>query len=304
MQSTLELAGGSLKSRGETCRQLRPRQQIGIETIGRRAVGIPSIHHGLTIGDFFSELGPVSVDWRKTARQPTGSVNRTRTQTARTDAHSVSQHTLNRMITCHHANTRGSRAHIFVSQSSCHTRVMSRSLPHLTLTTSTRALSLTSPVFPSFPPSHPSPVVHDPYLPCEDPRQGGGSTQIPSPTGYDPKVIELEDLEPRRIELGDYYQNPLAEHMEEFGKVGGETSYLLQSQMHSECDSAESIADSDLEDGELRNMLASPLFLREREDNSGSSRRPTASGNQKQWQYRREGQVHNVLKLITQEEKA
>ena len=122
-------------------------------------------------------------------------------------------------------------------------------------------------------------------------------------TGYDPKVIELEDLEPRRIELGDYYQNPVAEHMEEFGKVGVETSYL-QSQMHSECDSAESIADSDLEDGELRNMMASPLFLREREDNSGSSRRPTASGNQKQWQYRREGQVHNVLKLITQEEKA
>ena len=87
------------------------------------------------------------------------------------------------------------------------------------------------------------------------------------------------------------------------GKVGVETSYL-QSQMHSEYDSAESIADSDLEDGELRNMLASPLFLREREENSGSSRRPTASGNQKQWQYRREGQVHNVLKLITEEEKA
>ena len=43
MQSTLAQAGGSIKSRGETCRQLRLRQQIGIETIGRRAVGIPSI---------------------------------------------------------------------------------------------------------------------------------------------------------------------------------------------------------------------------------------------------------------------
>ena len=165
---------------------------------------------------------------------------------------------------------------------------MSRSLPHLTLTTSTRALSLTSPIFPTFSPSHPSPLAHDPYLPCEDPRQGGGSTQIPSPTGHEPKVIELEDLEPRRIELGDNYQNPIAEHMEEFGKVGVETSYL-QSQMHSEYDSAKRIADSDLEDGELRNMRASQLFLREREENSGSSRRPTASGNQKQWQYRRQG---------------
>ena len=36
-----------------------------------------------------------------------------------------------------------------------------------------------------------------------------------------------------------------------FGKVGAEMSYI-QSQMHSDCDSAESIADSDLEDGELR----------------------------------------------------
>ena len=64
MQSTFAQAGGSIKSRGETCRQIRPRQQIGIETNGRRAIGIPSILHGLTIRDFFSELGPVSVDWR------------------------------------------------------------------------------------------------------------------------------------------------------------------------------------------------------------------------------------------------
>ena len=40
-------------------------------------------------------------------------------------------------------------------------------------------------------------------------------------------------------------------------KVGAEMSYI-QSQMHSDCDSAESIADSVLEDGELRKMLASP----------------------------------------------
>ena len=60
-------------------------------------------------------------------------MDRTPTQTACTDAHSVSQHILNKMITFHRANTRGSRLHIFVSQKSCHPRVMSRSLPHLTM---------------------------------------------------------------------------------------------------------------------------------------------------------------------------
>ena len=61
-----------------------------------------------------------------------------------------------------------------------------------------------------------------------------------------------------------------------FGKVGVEMSYV-QSQIHSDCDSAESIADSDLEDGELRKKLASPMKVRRRGD-SESSRRPTASG--------------------------
>ena len=64
-------AGGFMTSRGETCRQLRPRQQIGIETIGRRAVGIPSILHGLTVRWIFTELGAVSIAWRKTSRQST-----------------------------------------------------------------------------------------------------------------------------------------------------------------------------------------------------------------------------------------
>ena len=46
----------------------------------------------------------------------------------------------------------------------------------------------------------------------------------------------------------------------EFRKVGAEMSYI-QSQIHSDFDSAESIADSDLEDGEVRKMLASPLTV-------------------------------------------
>ena len=100
-------------------------------------------------------------------------VNRTPSHTACKDAHSVSAHTLKSMITFHHANTRGSRAHssglhALVSQNNCHPRVMSRSLPHLKLTTSTSSLSPISPIFQSFSPSHPIPLAHDPYTqnPC------------------------------------------------------------------------------------------------------------------------------------------
>ena len=64
--------------------------------------------------------------------------------------------------------------------------------------------------------------------------------------------------------------------MDELGKVGADTSYL-QAQMHSDYDSAESTADSDLEDGELRKMLASPLYMQSRED-FDSSRMPIAPG--------------------------
>ena len=58
------------------------------------------------------------------------------------------------------------------------------------------------------------------------------------------------------------YQTPITEEVEEFGRVGDKQSYI-QSQMHFDYDSAESIADSDLEDGELRKILASPLYVQE-----------------------------------------
>ena len=54
-----------------------------------------------------SELGQVSVAWKKTSRQPTESVNRTPTQTTCKDTHSVSQHILNRLTTFQHGNKRG-----------------------------------------------------------------------------------------------------------------------------------------------------------------------------------------------------
>ena len=76
----------------------------------------------------------------------------------------------------------------------------------------------------------------------------------------DTEAIEPEDLEPTRIELdrnlgADPYHiherfmgSLLLKMWDGFGKVGTEASYL-QSQMHSDYDSAESIADSDLKDG-------------------------------------------------------
>ena len=110
-------------------------------------------------------------------------------------------------------------------------------------------------------------------------------------TGCEPKVIETnvieteaidpEDLEPRRIELDrnlgtdpyqiqerfvrENHQNPIADDVEGFGKVGTEKSYI-QSQMHSDFDSAESTAESDLEDGESRKKVTSPLYMQDRED--------------------------------------
>ena len=94
-------------------------------------------------------------------------------------------------------------------------------------------------------------MILDPYIPCDVPRQSGGSTQIPSLTGYEPKSVEInaidteaiepEDLEPGRIELDrnfgtDPYQrqqrfvrNSITEDMDEFGEVGAEMSYFQQS---------------------------------------------------------------------------
>ena len=107
---------------------------------------------------------------------------------------------------------------------------MSHFLPHLTQSTSTSSLS---PIFPTISPTHTRPSVHDECLPCDVPRQSGGSTHIPSLTRYEPKLlieteaIEPEDLEPRTIELDRILgTDPCQEDMDEFGKVGAEMSYI------------------------------------------------------------------------------
>ena len=109
----------------------------------------------------------------------------TPTNTARTELHS--------MITFHHANTRGSRAGRL-------------RIAHLCVR---KKLSSTCDV--SFLAASGTDHKHKFSLSCEVPRQSGGSTQISSLTGYEPKsveikvieteVIEPEDLKPRRIEL-------------------------------------------------------------------------------------------------------
>ena len=75
--------------------------------------------------------------------------------------------------------------------------------------------------------------------------------------------------------MGDDYQSPTAEDMDEFGKKTGVKSLSHNlSLIHSDYDLAESIADSDLEDGQLRKMPALLLKIREREGNSDSSPKP------------------------------
>ena len=80
---------------------------------------------------------------------------------------------------------------------------------------------------------------------------------------------------PDRI-LGDGNQNLITDDTEETEHFGADMAYV-QSRMHSDYDSVESIADLNLEDGELRKMLASPLYERGRGENYESSQKPTAS---------------------------
>ena len=73
--------------------------------------------------------------------------------------------------------------------------------------------------------------------------------------------------------MGDDCQSPVTEDMHEFGSNGVKSLSYNESLIHSDYDSAEgiAIADSDLEDGQLRKMLASPLYIQ-------SGARPRVSG--------------------------
>ena len=66
-------------------------------------------------------------------------------------------------------------------------------------------------------------------------------------------------------------ENRWTDDTEEIGKVGVDMPYV-QLRIQSE-----NIADSDLEGGELRKMLALPLYVHGRRETYGSSQKPTAS---------------------------
>ena len=109
-----------------------------------------------------------------------------------------------------------------------------------------------------------------------DSRRSGGYTKSASPTGFDPKLTQSDDVEARRIELdqnpgtdpqprrieldrnigtdpkeiperilGDDYQNPKTEDTKETEQFGVNMPHV-QSRIHSDYDSAESIANSDI----------------------------------------------------------
>ena len=227
-----------MKTRWETCRQLRHRRKSGIK--------------------------PTGFGWQPLGRCEQYSHKYSTCSVAKHDHISSREHAWLRRL-------EGSGLHIFVSlkqwSSTCHVSFLAApdadhkhkfSLTHsrLLLPYLSDSLTYTHKIYGSRPMFTPA-MFHG----------SGGSTQIPSLTGYEPKSVEIkaidteaiepEGLEPRRIELGrtlgtDPYQrqerfmrSPITEDVDEFGKVGAETSYL-ESQMHSDHDSAQSIADSDL----------------------------------------------------------
>ena len=99
--------------------------------------------------------------------------------THNTTQHALSRHTHGKHSTTQHTshceqNTSTSRL-----KAVCHPRVMSRSLPHLSLTTSTSSLSTSSPIILSSSPTFPDLLTQDPHLPLEDSRRSGGITHLP-----------------------------------------------------------------------------------------------------------------------------
>ena len=115
---------------------------------------------------------------------------------------------------------------------------------------STASLSTCTPVRPSTRPSTRPSLLSASHgdLPCADPSNVsfGSLAETHSPTGYEPKDLTQEDT------------STLVKPM-----------FFHRPSMTSTCDSAESIAtlppESVLDDQQIRKMLASPLYLQERE---------------------------------------
>ena len=131
-----------------------------------------------------------------------------------------------------------------------HPRMINHFAPHLTRNTSTRSFSPSSPLSLSSSTPRPDLLSPTPSIHCKDPRKGGSFPEHLSSTRYEPKRIELN-----RILVKP--QNQGIDDQEDIEEIG------VKPLIHSAYDSAESIAtppDSDLEDEQLRMMLASPLY--------------------------------------------
>ena len=233
----LEQNGGlRLRSHRETCgiQHLRPRQLSGNSTtIGAKVGILGDSHPGLNSSEFFFSSEML---FRLPESEFPGNRRGVKTDTlaARhifTCTVTPTDHTA--QMTC----VQGSRSLqgsslscvskiVFISKIVFHLRVMCHLAPQSTLNTSTSSLSSTSPVLHSSTSPTTDLLFTRPYTHCKDPRQDGTSTEYQPLT----TVVWL--------------------------------SYS-QSLIHSAYDSAESIAmppDSELEDEQLRKMLASPLY--------------------------------------------
>ena len=128
-------------------------------------------------------------------------------------------------------------------------------LLHATLSTSSRSLSSTSLVLFSSTSPTPGLLSTHPSIHCGDPRQDGTSAEYQLLTGDEPKRVELNRT---LFNLS----NQEIDDQDDIEETDFKPMSFSQSLIHSAYDSAESIAtppDSDLEDEQLRMVLASPL---------------------------------------------
>ena len=136
--------------------------------------------------------------------------------------------------------------------------------PHSTLNTSTRSFSPISPALLRTQSS--CPRIHLSTL-----KFHGGMVLLRKSTP--PQVMS-----PRGSSSTGFWsthKNQIIEDQDDIEEIGVNPLSYSQSLIHSAYDSAERIAtptDSDLEDGQLRKMLASPVYIREREEHEGQAR--------------------------------
>ena len=193
----------------------------------------------------------------------------------------------------------------------CHPRVMSRSLPRLTLTTSTSSLSPASSVFPPFSPSQSCPIQIYPAT-----IHGGVADplKIPSPTGHEPKVIQSNDLEPGRTELDRNLGSDLHQTLERiyerwlskschwrYGRIW--TSWCRDA-LHPIKDTLRLLKTRILKMENYENAGFTTVYTRARRKYWFFSKTHGFGETRSRGNTEETGQVHNVLKLITQEEKA